>query len=127
MNEPRYNHFWLYVIDLHNHHSIGDVHHAVNPTSPFRMEMILKDALAAVEKKKDDVTSEGTKDCPVVATEEDELADLMSNIDIAKECNVVESFCSCTRKCASKKCPCFSNNRVCNELCHGSNNKCTNY
>ena len=87
--------------------------------------MILKDALKAVEKKKD-VASEGTKD-PVVATEEDELADLMSNIDIGKGSNGVESFCSCTRKCATKKCPCFSNRSVCNELCHRSNNSCTNY
>ena len=47
MNESRYNHFWLYTLDLHNHHSIGDVRHAVNPTSSYRMEMILRHAIAS--------------------------------------------------------------------------------
>ena len=54
MNESRFTFFWLYVIDLHNHHSIGDVRHAVNPTSPFRMQMILESAIAnaKTEEKK---------------------------------------------------------------------------
>ena len=25
MNQERFNHFWLYVIDMHNHHSVGDL------------------------------------------------------------------------------------------------------
>ena len=25
MNEPRFLHFWIYTIDLHNHHSVGDL------------------------------------------------------------------------------------------------------
>ena len=25
MNQERFNHYWLYVIDLHNHSSVGDL------------------------------------------------------------------------------------------------------
>ena len=47
MNESPYNMFWIYVLDMHNHHSIGDIRHAVNPTSPYRMQMIVDSAMAA--------------------------------------------------------------------------------
>ena len=35
------------MLDMHNHHSIGDIRHAVNPTSPYRMQMIVDSAIAA--------------------------------------------------------------------------------
>ena len=128
MNESRYNHFWLYVLDLHNHHSIGDVRHAVNPTSTYRMEMILRHAVAS----QDDVQKPAVEVVEIVGTggtatadASDGLEDLMSGMTISgvKEKKV---FCVCTRKCATRKCPCLSAQSACNELCHKNNNTCTN-
>ena len=67
MNGPRYNQWWLYVIDLHNHHAIGDVRHAVNPTVPFRMKMIVERLHAATKKNghgKDNLTASKKSDHP---------------------------------------------------------------
>ena len=122
MNGPRYNQWWLYVIDMHNHHAIGDGRHAVNPTSKFRMQLIVESALAAKQalaEVAEAVAKETEKDA------EDDLVTLLSDLEIAKEAEVV-GFCTCTRKCATKKCPCLSANRVCNASCHKNNNKCTN-
>lgn len=149
MNESRYNMFWIYVLDMHNHHSIGDIRHAVNPTSPYRMQMIVDSAIAAAsmnskvhvaDKEAVGVAIPGPDgaagfEAPRVdecgdkeVTREDELASLLSVLDIGQEAQdaSLKKFCSCTRKCATKKCPCFSSNCVCNELCHKHNNKCTN-
>ena len=143
MNESCYNMFWIYVLDMHNHHSIGDLRHAVNPTSPYRMQMIVDNAIAASLAVKDPVADkEAEADgasadnvprvdgaCSKEVTNEDELASLLSGMDIGHESQAgsLNKYCSCTRKCATKKCPCFSSQRVCNELCHKHNNKCTNY
>ena len=58
------------------------------------------------------------------ATAADELEDLMSDMTISgvKKKKV---FCLCTRKCATRKCPCLSAQSACNELCHKNNNACT--
>jgi len=86
MNESRYNHFWLYVLDLHTHHSIGDVRHAVNPTSSYRMEMILRHVVAS----RDEVQKPGVEVVKAVGTGEsstadasDGLEDLMSGMTIS--------------------------------------------
>ena len=143
MNESRYNMFWIYVLDMHNHHSIGDIRHAINPTSPYRMQMIVDSAMAAsmdakahvAEKEPVGVVIPGpdgaSGSVPRVdeaGDREDELASLLSVLDIGQEAqdSSLKKYCSCTRKCATKKCPCFSSNCVCNELCHKHNNKCTN-
>ena len=116
MNESRFTFFWLYVIDLHNHHSIGDVRHAVNPTSPFRMQMILESAIANAKTAK---KVEDEKESSEV-----DLASMMQGLDIVVKTSSV--YCNCTRKCATKKCSCLSSNVACNELCHQYNNSCTN-
>lgn len=133
------------MLDMHNHHSIGDIRHAVNPTSPYRMQMIVESAIAASVVAKDvDVSSKvcggavggaGTAIGAVGGAGatggavEDDLASLLSGMDIAQDDQdaSLKKFCCCTRKCATKKCPCFSSNLVCNELCHKHNNNCTNY
>ena len=149
MNESRYNMFWIYVLDMHNHHSIGDIRHAINPTSPYRMQMIVDSAIAASIVAKDHVAGkeavgveiprpDGASGDEVPRVDgaggsevprEDELASLLSVMDIGHESEdaSLNKYCICTRKCATKKCPCFSSNRVCNELCHKHNNNCTNY
>ena len=105
MNESRYNMFWIYVLDMHNHHSIGDIRHAINPTSPYRMQMIVDSAIAAsiaakvhvagkeavgVEIPRPDgasgdevprVDGAGGSEVP----REDELASLLSGMDIGHE------------------------------------------
>ena len=85
MNGPRYNQWWLYVIDMHNHHAIGDVRHAVNPTSKFRMQLIVESALAAkqsLSEVAEAVGKETEKDA------EDDLVTLLSDLEIAKEAEV---------------------------------------
>ena len=88
--------------------------------------MILKHAVASqdiVQK----AAAEGVEVVEVVGTGDasDGLADLLSGMDITgvKKKKV---FCACTRKCATRKCPCLSAQTVCNELCHKNNNACTN-
>ena len=111
MNEPRYNHFWLYVLDMHNHHAIGDVRHAVNPTSPYRMQKIVEEAVAAQKEaavQKDEAVQRD-------AAEGDELASLLCGMEITNgsESHVDQKqFCSCTRKCATKKCSCYLSNTI---------------
>ena len=34
--------------------------------------------------------------------------------------------CECTGTCASKRCMCFKNKRICNSRCHKGNRRCTN-
>ena len=131
MNEPRYNHFWLYVLDMHNHHAIGDVRHAVNPTSPYRMQKIVEEAVAAQKEAAVQRDEAAQRDAAEKnSSEGDELAALLCGMEInnGSERQVDKNqFCSCTRKCATKKCSCYLSNTICNELCHKSNNSCTNY
>ena len=44
MNGPRYNFFWIYILDLHNNYVEDPRIVKMNPMSPFRMESILEKA-----------------------------------------------------------------------------------
>ena len=46
MNGPRYNFFWLYILDLHNNYVEDPRVLKVNPLSPVRMDKILENILA---------------------------------------------------------------------------------
>ena len=117
MNQERFNHYWLYTIDLHNHDAVGDLRHAVNPTSPYRMDLILQD----VVKKMTDAKLQGEKDSVDIV---DELSRLTLT-QVAQE-DEVANPCACTRKCKTKVCPCFKNRNACSPKCHPHNNSCTN-
>ena len=45
MNGPRYNFFWLYILDLHNNYIEDSRVLRMNPLSPVRMESILEGLL----------------------------------------------------------------------------------
>ena len=45
MNGPRYNFFWLYILDLHNNYVEDPRVLKLNPLGPVRMENILENAL----------------------------------------------------------------------------------
>ena len=51
MNRIRYNIFWIYILELHNHYIEDHRLLKVNPLSPFRMEHILKTAMESAMKK----------------------------------------------------------------------------
>ena len=51
MNGPRYNFFWLYILDLHNHYVEDNRVLKMNPLSPVRMDTILDSLLNNVVKK----------------------------------------------------------------------------
>ena len=50
MNGPRYNFFWLYILDLHNNFVEDHRVLKVNPLSPVRMEEILDEVLKSAIK-----------------------------------------------------------------------------
>ena len=89
--------------------------------------MILRHAIAS----QDNVQKPAVEVVEAVGTGEaatgdasDGLEDLMSGMTISGVNKKV--FCACTRKCATRKCPCLSALSACNELCHKNNNRCTN-
>ena len=45
MNGPRYNFFWLYILDLHNNYIEDSRVLRMNPLSPVQMESILEGLL----------------------------------------------------------------------------------
>ena len=45
MNSPRYNFFWLYVLDMHNNYVEDPRVLKLNPLSPVRMSNILEKVL----------------------------------------------------------------------------------
>ena len=45
MNSPRYNFFWLYVLDMHNNYVEDPRVLKLNPLSPVRMSTILDKVL----------------------------------------------------------------------------------
>ena len=45
MNSPRYNFFWLYVLDMHNNYVEDPRVLKINPMSPVRMSNILDKVL----------------------------------------------------------------------------------
>ena len=151
MNMERFNHFWIHVIDMHNHHSVGDLRwehifggflfsayifrHAVNPTSPFRMELILK---AILKEKAESAASAasstghyekstgfGSGFSPVNVDAADSLVAELQSMKLSSG-PVPEVSCKCTRKCKTKLCQCFKNSVSCNSKCHLNNNSCIN-
>ena len=50
MNGPRYNFFWLYILDLHNNYVEDPRVLKVNPLSPLRMSTILEKTLSDAMK-----------------------------------------------------------------------------
>ena len=122
MNQERFNHYWLYVIDLHNHSSVGDLRlvmyfwflflthitrHAVNPTSQYRMELILQDML---KKMSEDKRMQGESNSF-------DIVDELSQMTLGNEAEDVIP-CECTRKCKTKLCVCYKNKVACNPKCH---------
>ena len=55
MNGPRYNFFWIYILDLHNNYVEDPRVVKVNPLSPIRMssilEKVLRDAMKDMKMK----------------------------------------------------------------------------
>ena len=50
MNGPRYNFFWIYILDLHNNYVEDPIVVKVNPLSPIRMSSILEKVLSDAMK-----------------------------------------------------------------------------
>ena len=50
MNGPRYNFFWIYILDLHNNYVEDPRVVKVNPLSPIRMSSILEKVLSDAMK-----------------------------------------------------------------------------
>ena len=51
MNGPRYNFFWVYILDLHNHYVEDHRVLKLNPLSSVRMDTILESLLSNSVKK----------------------------------------------------------------------------
>ena len=51
MNGPRYNFFWLYILDLHNNYVEDHRVLKLNPLSTVRMDSILDSLLSNAVKK----------------------------------------------------------------------------
>ena len=51
MNDQRYNLFWLYILDLHNHYVEDNRVLQMNPLSPVGMDTILDSLLNNAVKK----------------------------------------------------------------------------
>ena len=49
MNGPRYNFFWIYILDLHNNYVEDPKVLKLNPMSPVRMERIFENALKNIK------------------------------------------------------------------------------
>ena len=102
--------------------------HAINPTSPYRMELILaaaiKEAEATGEEPATTVLGQAAGQSEPIKREEDLASQLFSLNLVASP---VDISCTCTRKCKTKLCPCFAANKLCNGQCHKNNNSCTNF
>ena len=99
MNEERYKHYWLVVMDLHNHHVENNLRIVANPTTKKRMEMIMDAYLVRRMEKLEVATVREDLSCVVAPVPED-------------------CFCDCQRKCATKACPCLAKRVKCTIKCH---------
>ena len=94
------------------------IRHAINPTSPFRMQLILETALNEMQAT---MSSTPKFDADNLV---DQLLDMkISDTDQTK----VKVSCNCTRKCKTKLCQCFKEAAPCNKERHPANSSCTNY
>ena len=87
----------------------------MNPTSKYRMELILQDM---VKKMSEDKGLQGESNSS-------DIVDALAGMTLGSEAEVV-SACTCSRKCKTKLCACFKNKVACNSKCHPHNNSCTN-
>ena len=57
-----------------------------------------------------------------------QLLEMNLNDEVSKpnSTKTSDTWCNCTRKCATKKCGCFASKSSCGPLCHRYNNSCTN-
>ena len=105
MNEARYKHYWLVVMDLHNHHVEGNLRYVANPTTKRRMELIVEEHLLR------------------------QMNELVVTDNAEEEEQAERPKCKCTRKCKTNKCPCFSAKLKCDSNCHQEKRRfamCTN-
>ena len=107
MNGPRFNHFWHYLLDLHNLTVENRVKIVANPLTSQRLSLILEEL-----EKQDEV-----------ALEEDDNA----NEDLVTTIYYEETSCDCSRKskCKTKNCKCYTASLNCTEKCSCSI-MCTN-
>ena len=109
MNGPRFNHFFHYLLDIHNLKIEGKVKTVANPCNVKRLELILEEQLS-----RDQVRSLDDEE-----VEEDVGVDEVTII-------YYNESCECINMCKTKKCPCVLNNTTCSEDCHIKNLKCKN-
>ena len=108
MNGPRFNHFFHYLLDLHNLKVEGKLRQLANPHNEERMKLILR------------LKTEG-RDC------EDQVKsnkgeDEVSYVYYGGNCN-----CSKQSKCRMSKCLCFLRDKKCSPECHDTHgSKCAN-
>ena len=108
MNGPRFNHFFHYLLDLHNLKVEGKLRQLANPHNEERMKLILR------------LKTEG-RDC------EDQVKsnkgeDEVSYVYYGGNCN-----CSKQSKCRTSKCLCFLRDKKCSPECHDTHgSKCAN-
>ena len=104
--------------------------HAVNPTSTYRMQMIVETLLASA-KVESALASAKVEDPEDLVNQ---LLEMNLNDQVAKpdsnktsdSSKTSDISCNCTRKCATKKCGFFASKSACGALCHKYNNSCTN-
>lgn len=109
---PRFNHFWHYLLDLHNLKVEGRVKIVANPLTSQRLTLILEEM--ALEDEMENVSLEDD----IISEDED---DLVTTIYYE------ESHCECSRraKCKTKSCACYRTDQTCSEKCFCGTN-CTN-
>ena len=92
MNGPRFNHFFHYLLDLHNLRVEGVLRQIANPHSEKRMELIWEKLTATMAKSETIVENKNEDE------DENENEDEVS-------CMYYEDHCSCSKaaKCKSKK------------------------
>ena len=102
MNGPRFNHFFHYLLDLHNLKVEGKLRQLANPHNEEQLKLILR------------LKTEG-RDCEN-QVKSDKGEDEVSYV-----------YCSKQSKCGTSKCLCFLRDRKCSPECHDTHgSKCAN-
>ena len=111
MNGPRFNHFFHYLLDIHNLKIEGKVKTLANPLNVKRLETILEERVRQEKVEEED-------DVGQVVEEDNDVG--LDDVTMV----YYEQDCDCTSMCRTKKCPCFT--KTCSETCHPKNTKCKN-
>ena len=108
----RFNHFWHYLLDLHNLKVEGRVKIVANPLTSQRLTLILEEM--ALEDEMENVSLEDD----IISEDEDNLVTTIY---------YEESNCEWSRraKCKTKSCACYRTDQTCSEKCFCGTN-CTN-